>query len=109
MNTSAYPQCPILMVDDELQTLIGYEMALRSPNINHLIRCQESRDVMGILSSQEIEVMMLDLTMPQLSGEEILAMVMMDYPEVPVIILTGSHDVETAGRWMKSGAFAYMI
>src|SRR4030043_1489343 len=61
MNTSAYPQCPILMVDDELQTLIGYEMALRSANINNVIRCQESRDVMGILSSQEIEVMMLDL------------------------------------------------
>jgi DNA-binding NtrC family response regulator len=109
MNASAYPQCPILMVDDEPQTLIGYEMALRSANINHMIRCQESRDVMGILSSQEIEVMMLDLTMPHLSGEEILSIVMMDYPEVPVIIITGANDVETAVRCMKSGAFDYMI
>jgi two-component system nitrogen regulation response regulator GlnG len=109
MTVSTYPPCPILMVDDEPQTLIGYEMALRSANLNHMIRCQESRNVMGILSSQEIEVMMLDLTMPQLSGEEILAMVMMDYPEVPVIIITGSNDVETAVRCMKSGAFDYMI
>jgi len=109
MTVSTYPQCPILMVDDEPQTLIGYEMALRSANIHPIIRCQDSRNVMGILSSQEIEAMMLDLTMPHLSGEEILSMVMMDYPEVPVIIITGANDVETAVRCMKSGAFDYMI
>jgi DNA-binding NtrC family response regulator len=96
------------MVDDEPQTLIGYEMALRSANIHPIIRCQDSRNVMGILSSQEIEAMMLDLTMPHLSGEEILSMVMMDYPEVPVIIITGAND-GNAVRCMKSGAFDYMI
>jgi two-component system nitrogen regulation response regulator GlnG len=97
------------MVDDEPQTIIGYEMALRSANINHIIRCQESRNVVDILSSQEVEIMMLDLTMPHLSGEEILSMTVMDYPEVPVIIITGANDVETAVRCMKSGAFDYMI
>jgi DNA-binding NtrC family response regulator len=64
---------------------------------------------MALLSRQEIEVMLLDLSMPHLSGEELLSRVIRDFPEVPVIIITGSNDVETAVACMKSGAFDYMV
>jgi len=107
--TSPYPHFPILMVDDEEQALNSFEIALRSANINHVICCQDSRQVMPIFSSQEIEAMMLDLSMPHMSGEELLSMVNKDFPEVPVIIITGSNDVETAVRCMKWGAFDYMV
>ena len=109
MMTSAYPHLPILMVDDELQTLNSFEYVLRSANITQILRCQDSRDVMPIFSTQEIEVMMLDLSMPHISGEELLSMVTKDYPEVPVIVITGSNDVETAVACMKTGAFDYMV
>jgi DNA-binding NtrC family response regulator len=109
MTTSLYPHLPILMVDDEVQTLNSFEMVLRSVNINNLIRCQDSRNVMGIFSHQEIEMMMLDLSMPYVLGEELLSMITKDYPEVPVIVITGSNEVETAVRCMKSGAFDYMV
>jgi len=109
MITSTYPHLPILMVDDELQTLNSFEYVLRSANMNNIIRCQDSRDVMGIFSSREIEAMMLDLSMPHVSGEELLSMVTKDFPEVPVIVITGSNDVETAVSCMKTGAFDYMV
>jgi DNA-binding NtrC family response regulator len=109
MITSIYPHLPILMVDDEVQTLNSFEMVLRSVNMNNLIRCQDSRNVMGIFSHQEIEMMMLDLSMPYVLGEELLSMITKDYPEVPVIVITGSNEVETAVRCMKSGAFDYMV
>jgi len=67
--TSAYPHLPILMVDDELQTLNSFEYVLRSANITQILRCQDSRDVMPVFSTQEIEVMMLDLSMPHISGK----------------------------------------
>lgn len=109
MMTSLYPQLPVLMVDDEVQALNSFEMVLRSANMNHLVRCQDSRDVMAIFSSQEIEVMMLDLSMPHVSGEELLSTVTKGYPEVPVIVITGSNDVDTAVACMKTGAFDYMV
>jgi len=109
MMTSLYPQFPVLMVDDEAQALNSFEMVLRSASMNHILRCQDSRHVMAIFSSQEIEVMMLDLSMPHVSGEELLAMVTKDYPEVPVIVITGSNDVDTAVACMKTGAFDYMV
>jgi DNA-binding NtrC family response regulator len=109
MIPSAYPRFPVLMVDDEVQTLNSFEMVLRSANVNHLIRCQDSREVIPVLSRQEIEVMLLDLSMPHMTGQELLSIVANDFPEIPVIIITGSNDVDTAVRCMKSGAFDYMV
>ena len=109
MNASLYPSLPVLMVDDEAQALDSFETALLFVSINNIIRCQDSRDVMPLLSRQEIEVMLLDLSMPHITGEELLTLVTRDFPEVPVIIITGSNDVETAVACMKSGAFDYMV
>ncbi len=109
MNASLYPSLPILMVDDEVQALDSFETVILFAGINNIIRCEDSRDVMPLLSKQEIEVMLLDLSMPHISGEELLSLVTRDFPEVPVIIITGSNDVETAVACMKSGAFDYMV
>jgi DNA-binding NtrC family response regulator len=109
MKVSLYPSLPVLMVDDEAQALDSFETALLLASINNIIRCQDSRDVMPLLSTQEIEVLLLDLSMPHLSGEELLSLVTKDFPEIPVIIITGSNDVETAVACMKSGAFDYMV
>jgi DNA-binding NtrC family response regulator len=109
MNASLNPRLPILMVDDEAQALDSFETVLLFASINNIIRCEDSRNVMPLLSRQEIEVMLLDLSMPHISGEELLSLVTKDFPEIPVIIITGSNDVETAVACMKSGAFDYMV
>lgn len=109
MKASVYPEFPVILVDDEEQALDSFEIALRSANINHFIRCQDSRDVIPTLSNREVDVMLLDLRMPHVSGEELLPMINSDFPEIPVIIITGANDVETAVKCMKYGAFDYMV
>jgi len=109
MSESVYPHFPIMLVDDEVQALNSFEMVLRSASMNNFISCQESRDVIPLLSQQEIEVILLDLRMPYLSGEELLPIISSDFPEIPVIIITGANDVETAVKCMKLGASDYMV
>jgi DNA-binding NtrC family response regulator len=109
MITAAYPNCPILLVDDEAQALNSFEIVLRSAGMNHFIRCQDSRQVLPLLEKWQIEAMLLDLSMPNVSGEELLSVMSCDHPGVPVIIITGANDVETAVRCMRSGAFDYMV
>ncbi len=109
MSESIYPQFPVMLVDDEKQALTSFEMALRSANMNHIVQCQDSREVMSALSSREVEVMLLDLRMPHVSGEELLPQIISDFPEIPVIVITGANDVETAVRCMRLGAFDYMV
>jgi DNA-binding NtrC family response regulator len=99
----------VLLVDDEVQALDSFEIALRSANMNNFIRCQDSREVKSIVGRKEMEVILLDLRMPHVSGEELLPMLTSDFPEVPVIVITGADDVETAVKCMRSGASDYMV
>src|SRR4030042_6573902 len=109
MNTSMHPDLPLLIVDDESHTLDSFEIVLISGKINHFIRCQDSREVQSILSAHEVEAVLLDLKMPHITGDELLSVIITDYPAIPVIVITGADDVETAVKCMKAGAFDYMV
>ena len=109
MNDIKSPHRPVLLVDDEEQSLTSFEMALRSVNLNHFIKCQDSRDVIPLLAEQEVELILLDLRMPYITGDELLPAIISNFPEIPVIMITGANDVETAVKSMKLGAFDYMV
>ena len=104
-----YPPLPVIIVDDEAQALSSYDTALRYGGLDNIITCQDSREVLGLLAGQEAEVLVLDLLMPHISGEELLARIKSDFPQIPVVVVTGVDDVETAVRCMKIGAFDYLV
>jgi DNA-binding NtrC family response regulator len=109
MKQNVLPVLPILLVDDEPHILSGFSVALRAAGFANLARCQDGRQVMELLAAQEAEVVLLDLMMPHVSGQEILVRVREQYPHIPVIILTGVDDVATAVMCMRSGAFDYIL
>mgnify|MGYP006306399411 CR=1 FL=1 len=104
-----FPTRPGLLVDDEPQALQSFKTALRASGISNIIPIQDSRDVLDLLDSQPVEVMVLDLWMPYKSGEELLPVIVRDHPAVPVVVVTGANDVETAVKCMKAGAFDYLV
>ncbi|BCR06374.1 sigma-54-dependent Fis family transcriptional regulator [Desulfuromonas versatilis] len=110
MKAALYPKNPVLLVDDEPAWLRSLGRALeRSAGINNQIVCQDSRQVMQILARQPASLVLLDLTMPHLPGEELLGSLVQNHPETPVIILTGVNQVETSVRCMKQGAFDFFV
>jgi DNA-binding NtrC family response regulator len=104
-----FPVTPLLLVDDEEDVLESYKMALKFNGIHNFILCSDSRDVSGILKEQEISAVVLDLFMPHVKGQDLLALIKEEYPQIPVIVVTGSNKVETAVDCMKCGAFDYMV
>ena len=109
MNSSTYPANPILLVDDEERSLESFSIVLRSAGINNLLRCQDSRDVFPLLEKHEIVLMIVDLLMPHVTGEELLSAVSQEMPGLPVIVVTGVDEVEMAVRCMQLGALDYMV
>lgn len=104
------PLLPILMVDDEASWLRSLSITLkRSAGFNNTIQCHDSREVMNILAGQEVSLILLDLMMPHLTGEELLPQIVEKHPGVPVIILSGMNQVESAVRCIKAGAFDYFV
>ena len=69
----------------------------------------DSRQVLNLVQDNEIEVILLDLTMPHLSGQELLGRLRDGFPEIPVIIVTGTDEVGMAVECMRAGAFDYMV
>ncbi len=110
MTENLYPAFGILLVDDEPAWLRSLSLTLESSaGITNTILCQDSRQVPGLLDGGGIGLVLLDLTMPHLSGEEVLKEIAERHPAVAVIVISGLNQVETAVRCMKSGAFDYFV
>jgi DNA-binding NtrC family response regulator len=99
----------VLLVDDEVDVLKSYELTLKSRQIHNIITCHDSREVLPILERTPVDVIVLDLMMPGISGEELLEVITERFPGVPVIIVTAVNDVETAVRCLNRGAKDYML
>ncbi|MCK4889250.1 MAG: sigma-54-dependent Fis family transcriptional regulator, partial [Candidatus Aminicenantes bacterium] len=109
MNNSDYPNNPILLVDDDRLILKSYEIVLKSNGFSNIISCFDSRNVLSLLKSKLFELIILDLTMPHLSGEELLPEITKNFPEIPVLVITGNMEMDSAINCMKKGAFDYIV
>ena len=110
MDKKLYPTFSVLLVDDELPWLRSLSMTLEGPGgMTNLCQCHDSREVMDLLAQQNIGLVVLDLTMPYISGEELLERIVTDFPQVRVIILSGLNQLETAVNCMRLGAFDYFV
>ncbi len=110
MEKKLYPPFGVLLVDDELPWLRSLSLTLEGPGgITNLLQCQDSRKVMELLGQNDIGLVLLDLTMPHHSGEELLEQIIAEYPQVRVIILSGMNQLETAVNCMRAGAFDYFV
>ncbi len=106
MEKTLAPSFSVLLVDDELSFLRSMSLTLeRTGRINNLLRCEDSRQVMEILATRDVGLVLLDLTMPYLSGEKLLPLIVEEHPEVVVIIVSGLNQVETAVACLKTGRF----
>ena len=61
------------------------------------------------LKSQLFDVVLTDVSMPGLSGLELLNRVVQLYPGTPVIIVSGMSDEEQAQSLIRQGAFDYLL
>jgi DNA-binding NtrC family response regulator len=100
---------PILVVDDEPRLLHSVSVALRAAGFPQVVTIDDTRKVAPLLSDQPVGAVLLDLSMPEVSGRMLLDQVTADHPDVPVIVLTATNDLETAVACMQAGAKDYLV
>src|SRR5262249_38794055 len=117
MTTPMVSQLPVLLVDDEPALLRSASLLLRAAGITPILTLDDSRMVLARLAADPIGVVVLDLTMPHLSGQALLEQITADYPAIPAlvmtatpaIVITATHDLETAVQCMQAGAIDYLV
>ena len=97
----------VLVVDDEKNIREGLARSLEMDGYEVLL-AENGLSAIAIMEEKEIDLVISDLKMPAMNGEELLRRVVTDWPTVSVIILTGHGSIETAVRSMRDGAFDFL-
>ncbi len=99
----------ILVVDDDPLILRALAGNLKAAGMGQVVTCQDSRELPSLLAGGDADALLLDLHMPHLSGQELLPWIRENHPELPVLIITGSSEIETAVECMKLGVSDYLV
>ncbi|MDR2518624.1 MAG: sigma-54 dependent transcriptional regulator [Spirochaetaceae bacterium] len=97
----------ILIVDDEKNIREGLAAALELDG-HEVVTEAVGGDGWKRFQRGDIDLVITDLRMPGLSGEELLRRVIAESPGVPVIVLTGHGTVESAVAAMRAGAYDFL-
>lgn len=87
----------ILVVDDELMNIKMVEHILRDVPGFHVIGAQTSEETFAILEEQDIQLILLDLRMPDIDGFELYQMIRSKY-NIRVVLMTADKSIETIQR-----------
>jgi signal transduction histidine kinase len=97
----------ILVVDDERVVRDGCHRVLTGKGFE-VLTAENGREAMDILADKLVDVILLDLKMPVMSGEEVLEKTCDLYGAIPVIVITGHGTIDTAVGCMKKGAYDFI-
>jgi len=93
----------ILICDDEKNIRSGLAMAMELEGYES-VQASDGQEAWEKINKLGVDLVITDLRMPKMSGEDLLKKISGAYPRMPVIILTGHGTIETAVEAMRGGA-----
>jgi len=101
----------ILAVDDEQDFLDSIKRALVGAGFQPPVATTSPHAAASLFDdiSIDFDVALLDMSMPGMSGEELLETIRRKSPDTECIMITAVDDAETAVRCLKKGAYEYLV
>jgi len=100
-------QCTVLIIDDEKNIREGLAAALEMEGYTVALAADGKQGLARMVKG-DIDLVITDLRMPEVSGEQVLAKVAAENPGVPVIVLTGHGSIDSAVEAMRNGAYDFL-
>ncbi len=99
----------LALVDDHQLFRLGIAQILKKfPQYEIVLQASSGKDLFDQLPSQPVDIILLDLHMKGMDGEEISRILLKDYPEVKIIILSMSYSQEHIMKLMRVGVHGYL-
>lgn len=97
----------ILTIDDEenIRNGLADNFELEGYNVKQAANGKEGLEIIG---EGGIDIVITDLRMDGISGEEVVHYVTTNYPAIPIIVLTGHGSIDDATAAIKDGAFDFL-
>jgi DNA-binding NtrC family response regulator len=100
------PQATLLVVDDE--ETFRVVMSRELERCGYLVRMAASGEAGVAAVGDDVDVVLLDLRLPDMDGMEVLRRIREKNPSIDVIMLTGHGSIDTAIEAIRAGAFDYI-
>jgi two-component system NtrC family response regulator len=97
----------ILILDDEKNYLLILDAMLSDAGYA-VTALDDPETGLAYLEESEVDVVITDMKMPKVTGQQVLEFVKKNYAHVPVIIMTAFGSIEGAVEAMRYGAFDYI-
>lgn len=98
----------VLLVDDEPDFLHPLVKRLVRRNLN-VESAGNGQEAINIINNKPVDVVVLDVKMPGMSGLELLRAIKASHDEIEVILLSGHASIDTAMEGLSCGAFDYLM
>ncbi|MCZ4317952.1 sigma-54 dependent transcriptional regulator [Aequorivita viscosa] len=99
----------ILIIEDEAAIRRVLVKILSEENKGYeVFEAEDGLAGMEILKNEDFDLVLCDIKMPKMDGVEVLEAVKKIKPEIPMVMISGHGDLETAVNTMKLGAFDYI-
>jgi DNA-binding response OmpR family regulator len=98
----------VLLVDDEVEfvSALAERLCLRGIQTR---TANDGEEAFRQIASDPPQVVVLDVMMPGMGGLKVLERIKADYPELPVILLTGIGTTQDGAAGIRLGAFDYLM
>ena len=100
-------QLTILTIDDEENIRNGLADNFELEGYN-VLQASNGKEGLAIIAKGGVDLVITDLRMDGISGEEVVQHVTTENPGIPIIVLTGHGSIEEANKAIKAGAYYFL-
>lgn len=99
----------ILLIEDEAAIRRVLGKILSEENKNYVVtEAADGLEGIELIKKEDYDLVLCDIKMPKMDGVEVLEAMKKIKPEIPVIMISGHGDLDTAVNTMRLGAFDYI-
>ncbi len=100
-----------IMIADDHQLIIDTITILLkdAPDMDVLEEANNGNEVLDILSRRKIDLVLMDIEMPELNGIDTTKAIRDRYPDVKIMALSGTKDGKTISKMLEAGASGYVL
>lgn len=99
----------ILIVDDEPEILTALKQLLETEGYSNITTESHSVNVPKLINQKKFDLILLDISMPELDGLTLLELIIQTHPGIPIIIVTAVDLYNYAFNAIKLGAYDYFV
>lgn len=100
----------ILLIEDNANDALAIKIMLESADFPFKLEKAETlKSGLDILSEKQIDVILLDLGLPDSKGLDTFVNLFDEYPDVPIVMYTGLEDEDIAVKALQKGAQDYLV